>query len=92
MLFAYYCCLSEKQSAYLLVEHMATKTILKDPECIEGQIDKTAAWETLSLLFQITSTFMLVSLVQLSYMEELYKPEEYQKLSDAIGILCERFL
>ena len=55
-------------------------------------MDKTITRETLSLLFKIASIFMLVSLFEINYMEELFTGEEGDKLMKSLDQICQKFL
>ena len=48
--------------------------------------------ETLGLIFELASTRMLKTLVEIGYMAEIYKEVEYGKIIDAQDKICEQLL
>ena len=55
-------------------------------------IDKRITQETIRLIFELASTLILKSLVNIGYMEEMYKEEDFDKLVDAQEKICEQLL
>ena len=55
-------------------------------------IDRQITQETIRLVFELASTLILKSLVNIGYMEEMYKEEDFDKLVDAQEKICEQLL
>ena len=71
-LYAYYSCQSEDKKTDWIVDHIREKMESENFQCEDDEIGRTIAEQTLSLVFDIASTRMLKSLVEMKYMNELY--------------------
>ena len=88
-LFVYCSCRSKAEIADLLTEYIYNE---QDEALLEGEIDRSTVKETLHKTFDIASTRMLKSLVEIGYMKPLYKKEEFDKLRQSYEKICEQIL
>ena len=91
-LFALYSCQSESKKAVLICESIKQRALDLGCKLSANELDRSVTSEILKSIFDLASTRFLKSLVDIKYMQEFYKDEDYQKLFEAQSKITEQLL